>query len=975
MQLKKNEKYHGFILVDEQNIEEINSISRVFYHEKSGARLLQLENDDDNKVFSISFRTPPYDSTGLPHILEHSVLCGSRKFPSKEPFVELIKGSLNTFLNAMTFSDKTMYPIASRNDKDFKNLMDVYLDAVLYPNIYKYPEILMQEGWHYELLDKSHNITYKGVVYNEMQGAFSTPESILMRKIEESLYPDTPYANESGGDPDFIPELTYEDFIEFHKKYYHPSNSYIYIYGNGKIDELLEFIDSNYLKDFDKIQVDSLLPLQKAFNEMREIKVNYPIAMDENEKDKAYFSLNFSVGRSTDPETYLAMEILEHLLLATPASPLKKALIMADLGKDVFGQYDNSIIQPVLSIVIKNSNESKKDEFKKVVFDTLRELCEKGIDKRLVEASINSKEFSLREADFRDYPKGLIYNIKCMDSWLHGEDPNMHFRYEAVLEKIKSAMTSDYFEKLIKRFLLDNKHCSLITLLPQKGLSEERQRKIRERLDSFKASLNDSQLEELIDNTQSLKERQSSPDSPGDLAKIPLLDIKDIKRDIEVIPQIIREEAGTTVLMHPLFTNGIAYVNLLFDTTAVKQEQLPYMSLLADILGKVNTKNYSYEELSNEININTGELKFNIQVYGDKLDERIYHPKFSIKSKALISKLPELFRIAAEIVNNSVLEDTKRLKEIIREIKSRREMRILNEGHMTTARRLISYFSEQGKYLDYVNGFTYFKFLEKIEKELDDKAADIKKMLQEVSGLIFNRSNLLAGITCDEAEYRKFASSYVSFVQSLSSGELSRQKYSFELVRLNEGLLTQSNIQYVAQGYNFRKLGYDYTGSLQVLAVIARFDYLWNRIRVQGGAYGAMAGFERNGNMFFASYRDPNLKETLNVYKEMADFLYRFDADEREMTKLIIGTISKLDMPMTPVMKGERGVEYYLRKISAEDLQRERNEILSCNQDKIRQLGSLVRDLMDQSCYCVLGNENKLKQNKDIFNNLITVFE
>jgi Zn-dependent M16 (insulinase) family peptidase len=463
MHFNIGDMYHGFRLLDERDVKETNSIVRLFLHEKSGARLFYMENEDDNKVFSITFRTPPKNSTGLTHILEHSVLCGSRKFPTKEPFVELVKGSLNTFLNAFTFGDKTMYPVASRNDKDFENLMDVYLDSVFYPNIYKHPEIMRQEGWHFELENTEDELKYKGVVYNEMKGALSSPESVLSRKLEETLYPDTPYSYESGGDPEVIPELTQEEFIAFHKKYYHPSNSYLFLYGKMDAVSRLKFIDEEYLRDFEAISVDSAIPAQKAFGSMQSYEEEYPISAQEDEKDKTYLSLNYAVGLSTDPELYLAMEILEHILLSTPASPLKKALLEANLGKDVFGKYDNSILQPAFSIIVKNSNAERKEEFIKVVLDTLKKLVREGLDSQLAEAAVNLKEFQQREADFEGYPKGLIYNIKIMDSWLYDKDPVMHLTYEQVFKKIRGSLKERYFENLIEKYILNNSHINPIT--------------------------------------------------------------------------------------------------------------------------------------------------------------------------------------------------------------------------------------------------------------------------------------------------------------------------------------------------------------------------------------------------------------------------------------------------------------------------------------------------------------------------------
>lgn len=975
MQFKIGEIYSGFRLIEENSVKEANSEVRLFLHEKSGARLFSMENDDDNKVFSVTFRTPPANSTGLPHILEHSVLCGSRKFPTKEPFVELIKGSLNTFLNAFTFPDKTMYPVASRNDKDFHNLMDVYLDSVFYPNIYKHPEILMQEGWHYELEDVNDKLMYKGVVYNEMKGAFSSPESILMRKIQETLFPDTPYGVESGGDPEVIPELTQEEFLKFHKRYYHPSNSYMFLYGNGDILKQLEFINVEYLKDFDKLEADSRIPSQKAFSSLNEVEMEYPISSKEDDKDKTYFSLNYVTGFATDPEMYLAMEILEYILLGTPASPLKKALIDAGLGKDVFGKFDNSILQPVMSVIVKNSDLGKKDAFKKVVFDTLSSVVREGLDKKLVEAAVNRKEFEMREADFEGYPKGLVYNIKIMDSWLYDENPMLHLEYEIQFEKIKKEMGSGYFENLIDKYLLKNNHSSLLVLKPKKGMAEEKAAETDKKLEEFKAGLSKEQLQELVDSSKRLKEWQNTPDSQESLKLIPMLSIEDIATEGEALLQEIKDESGVKVLAHHVYTNDIAYINMLFDTTAVPQELLPYISLLSGVLGKVSTEKYSYAELSKEIDMHTGGIRFNALVYGEKNDDTKYHPKLSVKGRALVKKLPQLFELMGEMAGGTRFDDVKRMKEIIQEIKSRIEMRISNEGYIYACKRLFSYYSVEGSYIEALTGLTYYKFIAGIEKDFEKNAEKVIENLKRTAELIFNKHNLLVGVTCEKDDYSAFSDSLGIMLKSLGDRRNEAAKYEFEVKTLNEGLMTQGKVQYVAKGYNFIKLGYSYTGSLQVLRTVSRYNYLWNRIRVQGGAYGAFAGFDRNGNMFFASYRDPNLKETLKVYDEMYKYLEEFNIDEREMTKYIIGTISKVDQPLTPFMKGERAIEYYIRKITREDVQKEREEILKAGLKELRELSDMMLELMKRNNYCVLGSEMKIRENKDLFDNLIEVFE
>lgn len=975
MELEINKVYHGFELTEKRRIDEINSTALLFNHNKSGARLFKLQNDDDNKVFSIGFRTPPPNSTGLPHILEHSVLCGSRKFPSKEPFVELMKGSLKTFLNAFTFSDKTMYPFASRNEKDFFNLMDVYMDAVLYPNIYKYPEILMQEGWHYELDDKDGDITYKGVVYNEMQGAFSSAESILVRRTQEYLFPDTPYGNESGGDPDVIPELTQEQFTEFHKKYYHPSNSYIYLYGNGDIMKELEFLNDKYLKDFERMEVDSEIPEQKPFDSIKEVSLDYPVSPDDNESDKTFLSLSFVTGKSTDPETYLALGILEHLLLETPAAPLKKALIDAELGKDVFGQFDNSIMQPVFSIVIKNSNSDMKEKFKNVVYETLKKLVREGIDKKLIEASINIKEFEMREAEEEGFPKGLLFGVKIMDSWLYDEHPALHLQYGDTLNRIKSYMKTDYFEKLIEKYIINNNHGLFLTLNPKKGLAEKKAEDIRKKLATFKASLTSDEIDKIVEQTRALKKRQQEPDSIEALEKLPMLSIEDINPKAEELPLEEKEFNGLKILFHPIFTNKIAYVNLLFNTNAVPQELLPYIALLADISGKVSTEKYDYIELAKEININTGGIRLGVDAYQENESAERYYPELIVKSRVLIDKLPKLMELIGEITGKSKYNEQKRLKEIIQEIKSRSEMRMFDLGHVVASSRLISYFSPAGAYLELLTGISYYKFIADLERNFDSKINEIMENLKKVSDIVFNKQNLIISVTTDKEDYKKFEKNLPELLRYIGSREFKPVEYKFELAPRNEGMMAPGNVQYVAKGFNFIKSGYEYNGKLQVLRTVMKGDYLWNNVRVQGGAYGGFMKFDRGGNFVFVSYRDPNLKETLSIYDRAAQYLRNFNVDEREMTKYIIGTIGELDYPLTPSGKGEKADKYYISHVTQDDIQRERDEVLNIKQEDIRSFERLVEDVMKQNYICVLGSEGKIKDNKEVFNKLINVFE
>ncbi|MBP2033173.1 Zn-dependent M16 (insulinase) family peptidase [Clostridium algifaecis] len=967
--------YSGFKFIEEKNIEELNSVGMIFKHEKSGARLFFLKNDDNNKVFAISFRTPPENSKGIPHILEHSVLCGSRKFPVKEPFVELVKGSLNTFLNAFTFPDKTMYPVASVNDKDFTNLMDVYLDAVFYPNIYKYPEIMMQEGWHYELDNKDDDITYKGVVYNEMKGAFSSPESILFRKISESLYPGTQYSVESGGDPDVIPQLTNDEFLAFHSKYYHPANSYIYLYGNMDIEEKLKFLDEKYLSEFNTISVDSSLREAVPFKSQKEIKMSYPISSSEKEQDKTFLSLNFAVGKATDAELYLAFDVLEYLLLETPSSPLKKALIDAGIGKDVFGSFEAGMLQPMFSIIVKNSNESEKEKFKNIVIETLKKLVNDGIDKKLIEASINIKEFKLREADYQGYPKGLIYGMKAMDSWLYDARPWIHLKYDENLKKVKTALKDNYFEKLIDKYILNNKHSSLIMLKPEKGLEEKKEETLKEHLKKFKDSLKEEELSKIILDAEHLKERQKSEDKKEDLEKIPLLSISDIDKDAKKLRLIENEKDNVKTLFHPVFTNGIVYLNLYFDSSAVKKEYIPYISLLGTVLGKISTENYDYEELSKEINIYTGGINFIPQSYSENKNTDVFYPKFIVRSKVLTGNIEKLVGLISEVINHTKFDEYKRIKEIIQETKSRIEMAMFQMGHVVVANHAMSYFSSISKYDDLLSGLGFYKFICSIEKNFENNKEDISNNLKNTASLIFNVNNLITGVTCDNKDYNKFKNNIGIIYDQLDKDKLENEVYEFKFNPENEGLMTSGKVQYVAKAYNFMKLGYSYNGSLQVLKSIANYDYLWNEVRVQGGAYGSFAAFLRNGNMFFTSYRDPNLDKTIEVYDKAGEFFKNFKADNRQMTKYIIGTISDLDYPLTPSSEGQRVFDNYIRHISYEDMQKEREEVLNTKVKDIEKFSELISDVMKQNNLCVLGNEQKIKENKSIFNNVFNLFE
>ena len=658
---------NAYEVLQTEDLSDLKSKGTLLKHKKSGARVLLMENDDENKVFTIGFRTPPSDSTGVPHIMEHSVLCGSKEFPVKDPFVELVKGSLNTFLNAMTYPDKTVYPVASCNDKDFQNLMHVYMDAVFYPNIYQNDKTFRQEGWSYKLDNPDGELTISGVVYNEMKGAFSSPEGVLDRVVLNSLFPDNTYSVESGGDPEVIPELTYEQFLDFHRKYYHPSNSYIYLYGDMNMEEKLRWLDEKYLSDFENEPVDSEIHLQKPFTEMKEVVQEYSIASEESEEDNTYLSYNKVIGTTLDEKLYLAFEILDYALLSAPGAPLKKALLDAGVGKDISGSYDNGVYQPIFSVISKNANVEQKEEFVRVIEDTLKDIVKNGINKKALRAGINYHEFRFREADFGNYPRGLMYGLQLFDSWLYDETkPFIHMQAIPTFEFLKEQVETGYFEELIQKYLLDNTHGSIVIIKPERGRTARMDKELADKLQAYKDSLSKEEIDALVKATKELEEYQEEESAPEDLAKIPVLGREDISREIAPIYNKELETSGVKLVHHEVETNGIGYTALLFDLSGIPEEKLPYISILQSVLGIINTKNYEYSELFNEINVHTGGIGTSLELYTDvtKVKEKEFRATFEIKGKALYPKMDVLFSMMREILMESDLGDEKRLKEI-----------------------------------------------------------------------------------------------------------------------------------------------------------------------------------------------------------------------------------------------------------------------------------------------------------------------
>ena len=978
----------AYTVLEKSYIEELKSDAWLLKHKKSGARIALLSNDDDNKVFHVAFRTPPTDSTGVAHILEHSVLCGSEKFPVKDPFVELVKGSLNTFLNAMTYSDKTVYPVASCNDADFQNLMNVYLDAVFHPNIYQFKEIFMQEGWHYELENVDSPLKYNGVVYNEMKGAFSSPEQVLFRKITQTLYPDTTYGVESGGDPANIPDLTYEQFLDFHRNYYHPSNAWIYLYGNMDVTEKLAFIDENYLKDYDAISVDSAIEYQPAFQEMREVRSTFAVSDDSELKENTYLSYNAVIGTSLDRKLYLAMQILEYVLMSSPGAVLKKALLESGVGRDVFGELDNGILQPYMCIIAKNSEASKKEEFLRILRETLEDLVKNGIQRKSLMAAINYYEFKYREGDFGRYPAGLMYGLQMMDSWLYDETrPFIHIQASDTFEALKAEIENGYFEQLIRTYLLDNRHSSLLILAPEKGLTEAKEAEVEKALAAYKASLTAEELENLVQQTKRLKKYQEEPSSPEDLEKIPILEIKDIEPDPQPFCNQYREIGGYPVLYHPVESRGIVYAKWVFDTGCVPFLKIPYIGLLASVLGNLDTKQRNYTELADEINIHTGGIRVGTSIYTEQGCHSTLYPKMEVSMKVLQPKLEEGARLMTELLTESCLEDTRRLKEIIGQLKSRLEMMMNGSGHMVAVNRANSFQSLAGIYKEYEEGLSYYRFIENLNKNFEDLKEEIVSNLKETLDIILRKENLLIDITASETSVEMLTEPMLKALEkpmaeaslrpepegqeSRKKGEIlpcvkSALRQAMQGVQ-REAYTTAGMVQYDACAGDFARAGYSYHGALNVLKVLMNYDYLWIRLRVQGGAYGCMCGFSPNGTGYFTSYRDPNLKETYDVYEEAVDYVKNYAADERTIRKFIIGAVSGIDVPLSAADKGARSLGAWLTHTTYAQLKKRRDEMLGTDVETIRSLYGIVDAIVHSGIRCVVGSQAKIQENKDMF--------
>ncbi|MBP2026120.1 insulinase family protein [Peptoniphilus stercorisuis] len=961
---------NNYKIIDEKYINEVGSNAIVYEHIKTKAQVLCLINDDENKAFGIGFRTVPEDSTGVAHIVEHCTLSGSRKYRTREPFMDLIQSSMQTFLNAMTYPDKTLYPISSRNKKDFYNLMDVYLDAVFYPRMYEKKEIFMQEGWHYELENLESDLLLNGVVYNEMKGVYSDPQNIVSDVITFNLHKDSSYGVDSGGNPKNIPDLTYENFLAFHKKYYHPSNSYIYLYGDLNMEEALKYIDENYLRDFEYEDIDSKIILNEAFKEQKTVYDTYSASNDEMGKNKDYLAYSWCIGNSKNKKDLFLRDFLSELLIDAEAAPIKKALLKAGLGEDIYAETSSSETLD-LSIIVKNTSKDRLEEFKNIVENTLKDLIKNGINRDLLEATLNKFEFAFREGGGTQ--RSIIYYIRALNSWLYDESPFNGLTFNDVIDELKENINSDFFEKYIEEKLLNNPYSLISIVTPEldKNLKEEKE--LKEKLENIKNNMSKEELENIMKEHKELIDFQMTEDSKEDKATIPSLELSDISKNITHIPREEIEEEPYKVLINEQFTNNLSYVTLAFDANHFSEKEIFNLSLLTDLYGKVNTKNYSYEDLNNEIYKTMGGFVVNNLTYSDSKDYKKFYPYVNVTMKMLDDKIKDSLILMDEILNHSDFSDKNRIKEILLSEKSQMESAILQNGHGIVSEIVKSYYSAQGDYNGKTSGLPIYFYIADLLEDFDNKWEDFKNSLEDISKKIFVQNRLILNYTGDKKTYTANKENFKNLVKTFNSNNFEEIPYTFVENNKNEAYKTSANVQYVSKGYNLNALGEEYNGALAVLGNILSISYLHYNIRAKGGAYGAGIRFSRTGDILTYSYRDPHLANTVKVYDEIPEFVENLDISESELKDFIIGSMNSFDPLLSPVLKGEVNLSRYISNITEESIEKIKKEAIDTSLEKLKSYSSILKNAMDKNYICAIGGEEKIKKDASLFKEVINL--
>lgn len=965
--------YKGYKLIQEKHIKDVNSDCVLLEHEKTGAKVFLMKNDDDNKTFGIGFKTLPKDNTGICHIIEHSVLSGSRKFQTKEPFMDMVKISMATFLNALTFPDKTIYPVSSRNEKDFKNLMDVYMDAVFYPVMKKDRRIFMQEGWHYELENAEDELNIKGVVYNEMKGAYSVPETTLYYRVNNALCPDTVYAMESGGEPYEIPNLTYENFCDFHSRYYHPSNSYIYLYGDCDMEERLEFLDREYLSNFEKEKIDNFEGSQKPFENTKNVFDEYSVSKDEDTKNKTFLAYSSCFGESNGLKDGIIEKLLSEILVDMQGAYLKEALLKANICEDVSSISMESTKFSSFGVYVINSEREYLDKFKEIVENVLREVVKNGIGKEKLIAVLNRTEFSIREL-LNSTTAGVEYFFSIFDTWLYGGSPMDSLTFDEALSEIREDILNNrLLERVIEEKILNNNHKAFIVLSPSAGLNDKKDLAQKEWLKRYKDSLSKIQIEKIIENTKNLIEYQQTESTEEQKATIPKLKIEDIDKETLKIPNEVEKIEDITVLKHNIFTSGINYVDICFDLKHISKDEIVYLSLVENLLKSLDKKSMTYKDFSVETFLRCGGISTAITTLTNAKNREKFVPKFVVSVKFLGEKLKETVELLKVLLKETIFTDKSRIKEEVLSIKGELEQDVLGAGHMYGINRAKSYFSNKACYDERFKGLDYLKFIQDLVENFDDRIDNVLEKMEFVYNRMFKQNETIVNITTTEENFEEIKKAFVECVKEFPRFEDISYDFTFERENLKEGIATSSDVNYVTFAGDLKKLGIEYSGSFSLLSKILSTTHMHNNIRAIGGAYGAGLSITRDSEMLMFSYRDPNLKSTKETFNSVGKYVSEMEITEEELESFKISLVKDFNPLLTPKHKGYTSMVMYITGSDEKELELYLGQLLNTKLEDLRELGKVIDEVLSQDGFVVVGNTNKIKENSKEFKNIVVL--
>lgn len=965
--------YKGYKLIQEKHIKDVNSDCVLLEHEKTGAKVFLMKNDDDNKTFGIGFKTLPKDNTGICHIIEHSVLSGSRKFQTKEPFMDMVKISMATFLNALTFPDKTIYPVSSRNEKDFKNLMDVYMDAVFYPVMKKDRRIFMQEGWHYELENAEDELNIKGVVYNEMKGAYSVPETTLYYRVNNALCPDTVYAMESGGEPYEIPNLTYENFCDFHSRYYHPSNSYIYLYGDCDMEERLEFLDREYLSNFEKEKIDNFEGSQKPFENTKNVFDEYSVSKDEDTKNKTFLAYSSCFGESNGLKDGIIGKLLSEILVDMQGAYLKEALLKANICEDVSSISMESTKFSSFGVYVINSEREYLDKFKEIVENVLREVVKNGIGKEKLIAVLNRTEFSIREL-LNSTTAGVEYFFSIFDTWLYGGSPMDSLTFDEALSEIREDILNNrLLERVIEEKILNNNHKAFIVLSPSAGLNDKKDLAQKEWLKRYKDSLSQIQIEKIIENTKNLIEYQQTESTEEQKATIPKLKIEDIDKETLKIPNEVEKIEDITVLKHNIFTSGINYVDICFDLKHISKDEIVYLSLVENLLKSLDKKSMTYKDFSVETFLRCGGVSTAITTLTNAKNREKFVPKFVVSVKFLGEKLKETVELLKVLLKETIFTDKNRIKEEVLSIKGELEQDVLGAGHMYGINRAKSYFSNKACYDERFKGLDYLKFIQDLAENFDDRIDNVLEKMEFVYNRMFKQNETIVNITTTEENFEEIKKAFVECVKEFPRFEDISYDFTFERENLKEAIATSSDVNYVTFAGDLKKLGIEYSGSFSLLSKILSTTHMHNNIRAIGGAYGAGLSITRDSEMLMFSYRDPNLKSTKETFNSVGKYVSEMEITEEELESFKISLVKDFNPLLTPKHKGYTSMVMYITGSDEKELELYLGQLLNTKLEDLRELGKVIDEVLSQDGFVVVGNTNKIKENSKEFKNIVVL--